>query len=475
MINYNAKTKVVATLGPKSRSPEVLTDLIKAGVDVFRLNFSHGTHEEHGKTIEMIHQINKELSAHTAILADLQGPKIRLGELENGPFDLEKGDKIILTTQKIKGTREKVYLSYDRFAEDVKEGEIIRIDDGKIDLEVTKILNKQEVELTTVFGGTIRERKGVNLPNTQISLPSLTQKDITDLEYILTQNISWIALSFVRSANDIIKLRGMIEFKAHPAKIIAKIEKPEAVTDLANIIEAADAVMVARGDLGVEIPVEDVPSVQKQIVNQCVAASKPVIIATQMMESMISNSMPTRAEITDVANAIYDGADAVMLSGETAVGMHPVKVVETMQRILERSEEDIRIYNRHHFLDKSSPKYVSDAICYNTISIAEEIGAKAVIATTKSGYTAFTLSSFRPKAKIYAFTENKELLDTLSLLWGVRAFYYDNFVDLEESITAMIEILKGRGLVEKKDIVLFTAAIPISTRGATNMIRVCTV
>lgn len=475
MANPNTKTKVVATLGPSCLDKKILKSLIETGVDVFRLNFSHGSHENHGNSVKLINQINKEIGSKTAILADLQGPKIRLGELQDGPFEVKTGDRIILTTKKIKGTKKKLYLSYESFAQDARIGETVKIDDGKIELKVVEIVNATDVMVEVVYGGLIQQKKGVNLPETKISIPSLTEKDIKDLEYILTLDISWIALSFVRTANDIIKLRGMIEFKGHPAKIVAKIEKPEALENLDAIIEASDAVMVARGDLGVEIPVENVPTAQKNIVKKCIEASKPVIIATQMMESMIEAPIPTRAEVTDVANAIYDGADAVMLSGETAVGKYPVKVVETMQRILERSELDDRIYNLPHKLDKTSSKFLSDAVCYNAISISEEVGAKAIICTTKSGYTAFTLASYRPKAKIYAFTENKELLNTLSLVWGVRVFLFTTYKNNNERVKGLQEMLVENGLLEKGDIVLNTGGVPIKSGNPTNFIRLSTI
>jgi len=475
MSNHKTKTKVVATIGPSTKSDAAMTKLIEAGVDVIRLNFSHSSHDEHKSSIEKIHKINKKLKTNTAILVDLQGPKLRLGELKEKSFDLKTGDEIIFTTKKVVGTNKKVHISYADFAIDAKVGEAVKVDDGKIELKVIKILSTTDVLLKTIYGGPVKPRKGINLPDTEISVPSLTPKDINDLEFILQQDISWIALSFVRKANDIIKLRGMIEFKGHPAKIIAKIEKPEAVANLDAIIAASDAIMVARGDLGVEVPVEDVPMIQKSIVTKCIAASKPVIIATQMMESMIENAVPSRAEVTDVANAVFDGADAVMLSGETAVGKHPFKVIETIQKIAERSEEQSSIYNLRHILDPKSNKFLSNAICYNAIFLSQEIGAKAIIATTKSGYTAFALSSFRPKANIYAFTENAELLNTLSLLWGVRAFHYTNFNNHRDMMDNLEELLKEKGLLDSGDIVLITGSIPVQERNSTNFIKVSVV
>jgi len=472
-MNTQTKTKVIATVGPASRNEKTLMAMVEAGVDVFRLNFSHSTHEEHGESIKMIEKINKKLGKNVAVLADLQGPKIRLGELKDGPFELKKGDEVIFTTQKVKGTAKKLYLSYESFAEDARVGDRMLIDDGKIEMQVVKLLNSKEVVAKTIYGGMINPRKGVNLPNTNISLPSLTEKDIKDLEFILTQpNISWIALSFVRQYNDVIKLRGMLEFKSHDARIIAKIEKPEAIKDIDNIVKVADAIMVARGDLGVEVPVENVPSLQKMIVRKCLAISKPVIIATQLMESMIHNPSPTRAEVTDVSNAILEGADAVMLSGETAVGKYPAKVIETMQRIIMRSEEMSDIYNRVRTLDPDSPKFLSDAICHNAIDVSEEVAAKAIIGMTKSGYTAFSLASFRPKANIYVFTESKYLLNAVSLIWGVRAFFYNKMVSNDNTIAEVHDFLKEKGLLEKGDIVINTGSMPIHEKGSTNFLKV---
>ncbi len=473
MTLLTTKTKVIATIGPASRNEKTLTEMVKAGVDVFRLNFSHSTHEEHGESIKMIEKINKKLDTNVAILADLQGPKIRLGELKDGPFELKKGDEVIFTTQKVKGTKKKLYLSYKSFADDARVGDRILIDDGKIEMKATKILSEKEVLVTTIYGGMINPRKGVNLPNTDISIPSLTEKDIQDLEFILTQpSISWIALSFVRRYNDVIKLRGMLEFKSHNARIIAKIEKPEAIKDIDNIVKVADAIMVARGDLGVEVPVENVPMLQKMIVRKCLAISKPVIIATQLMESMIHNPSPTRAEVTDVSNAILEGADAVMLSGETAVGKYPAKVVATMQRIIEKSEQMSDIYNRARDLDPESSKFLSDAICHNAIRVSDEVGAKAIIGMTKSGYTAFTLASFRPKANIYVFTQSRYLLNIVSLIWGVKAFYYNNMESNDSTISEVQHILEEKGLVEKGDIVINTGSMPIHEKGPTNFLKV---
>lgn len=474
-IPYN-RTKVVATIGPASSNKKMMTKLIMAGVDVFRLNFSHGNHENHGKTIKLIREINDELKTNIAILADLQGPKIRLGKMKGGPVIIEKDETIIFTTKPIEGTRSAIHIVYDNFINDVEPGEVIKIDDGKIELEVVKLLDDHSAELKANFGGALKQRKGVNFPATQLSVPSMTEKDFEDLKYILTQPVNWIALSFVRTAKEINDLKQLISDAKHPARVIAKIEKPEAIDNIDGIIETTHAVMVARGDLGVEIPVEEVPAAQKMIVEKCIAASKPVIIATQMMESMIDNPMPTRAEITDVANAIYDGADAVMLSGETATGKHPDKVVETMQRIISRTEQDHRIYNLPHNLDKEGEKYLSDAMIYNSSLVAREVDAKAILGMTQTGYTGFKLASYRPEAPIFMFTDKVKLLNMFSLLWGVRAFYYNQFESsVDKGILDLQDILKDKGLIKEGDLVINTGSMPVPEKGPTNYVKVSVV
>lgn len=468
------KTKIVATLGPASHTKKIITQLIQAGVNVFRVNFSHGSHANHAKTIQTIHKVKNELNVNVSVLADLQGPKIRLGQdVENDGVQIQSGDTVILTTDVITSTAKKLYVTYEPLAKDVAIDDKILIDDGKIELKVLSSNNKNEVTCQVTFGGLVKPRKGVNLPDTSISMPSLTPKDLNDLQFILTQNVNWIALSFVRTAKDITELKAMIADKQHPAKVIAKIEKPEALKNIDAIIEATDAVMVARGDLGVEVPLEEIPLTQKNIVRKCVMAAKPVIIATQMMESMIENSSPTRAEITDVANAIFDGADAVMLSGETAMGAHPVKVIETMKRIIAKAEEDESIYQQ-----KGKPKpalnplFLSDAVCYNACRMAKTISAKAILGMTMSGYTAFVLSSFRPKANIYVFTSDAQLLNQLSLLWGVRAYLYHGSESIDTVIDDVQNALQAEGLIKTGDVVINTGSIPLAEKGRTNIIKV---
>ncbi|MFN8284769.1 MAG: pyruvate kinase [Chitinophagales bacterium] len=465
------KTKIVATIGPASNSYEKLVELYKSGVNVFRLNFSHGRHEDHLKVIEHICLLNETLNAHVSILADLQGPKLRTGLMQNNAVELIEGNSIKVTSEDVIGTKEIFSVTYDHLT-DLKEGEFILIDDGKLELQVEEILNDNTLQCKIISGGILSSKKGFNLPNTNISIPSLTEKDLRDFEFIVTQPVNWIALSFVRTAKDILDLKQMIIDRESSLKVIAKIEKPEAVENMESIIKATDAVMIARGDLGVEVAMEEMPLIQKNFIKSCIKQSKPVIIATQVMESMIDMPRPTRAEITDVANGVLDGADAIMLSGETSVGKNPAKVIQTIDRIIRRTEQETGIYNKHLLPDKNSPTFLSDAICFNACQIAEDVNAKAINGMTYSGYTAFMLASNRPKADIHIFTSNKSLLNTLGLVWGVDVFYYDKFVSTDESIDDIIEILKVNNVVETNDIIVSTASMPITGRGRTNMMKI---
>jgi pyruvate kinase len=466
-------TKIVATVGPASSSYAMLLELVKAGVDVFRLNFSHGSHEDHQEVINHINYLNDKYGLHISILADLQGPKLRVGKIENNALEIKAGDILTFVNEECIGTMEKIYMSYDQFAEDVEVGERVLVDDGKLVLEVVETNKKDTVKLKVVFGGTLSSNKGVNLPNTKISLPSLTEKDIRDLNFILTlPSVNWIALSFVRHAKDIKDLRKRIEEKNHNAKIIAKIEKPEAIENIDKIIKASNAIMVARGDLGIEVPMEQLPLMQKDIINKCIQRARPVIVATQMMDSMITNPSPTRAEITDVANAVLDGADAVMLSGETSVGKHPVKVVEAMNKIIDEAEKHHSVSHKRPKPSSKSRTFLSDAVCFNAARTAEEIHAKAIIGMTSSGYTAFKISSFRPKNEIYMFSDRMHMLATLNLLWGVRCFYYDRFTSTDETIQDVTEILKSVGKVKEGDIIVNTGSMPLHRRHRTNMLKV---
>ncbi len=465
-------TKIVATVGPASSSYECLLDLIHAGVDIFRLNFSHGTHEDHLEVIRRITYINEKYNVHIGILADLQGPKLRVGKIKDEPLQLSVGDEITFVNKKCEGTKEAIYMSYQKLAKDVKVGELILVDDGKIQLEVLSTNKKNAVNLKVIHGGPLYSNKGVNLPKTKISLPSLTEKDRKDLDFILTQPINWIALSFVRAPKDMKDLRQLVEAKDHPAKIIAKIEKPEAVDKIDKIIKNSNGIMLARGDLGIEVPIEELPVIQKNIIKKCIQRARPVIVATQMMESMVKNPTPTRPEVTDVANAVLDGADAVMLSGETAIGKHPVLVVETMEKIIETVEN-----NEAYSVDSPMPApkastFLSDTICLNAVNVAKQINAKAMTGMTVSGYTAFKLSSCRPKRKIYIFSEHIHMLATLNLVWGVQCFYYDKYNSTDETIHDLIEILKNAGKVEPSDLVVNLMSMPIKRRFMTNTMKI---
>lgn len=466
-----SKTKIVATMGPASSPPEILEQMIKAGVNICRINFSHGSYDDVKKTIDTIRAINKKLNTYVGILADLQGPKLRIGEVENNSIELIVGNEITITTEKCIGNASKIYITYPQFPMDVAVGNSVLIDDGKILLTVLSTNSKNEVKAKIVYGGTLSSKKGVNLPNTKISLPCLTKKDLEDLDFALENNVEWIGLSFVRSVTDIVDLKEIIKSKNKKARVIAKIEKPEAISEIDNIIDMTDGLMVARGDLGVEMPMEQVPIIQKMLVSKCMNASKPVIVATQMMESMITNFAPTRAEVNDVANAVMDGADAVMLSGETSVGKYPIKVIEAMQRIISSVEHEDSIYYREHPPTVKNQTFISDSICYNACVMSRQAGVKAIISMTNSGYTAFKLSSHRPKANIFIFTDNTYLLTALSLVWGVRGFFYDKYESTDQTIEDLKEYLKREGYVKTDDMVINIASIPMKERGRTNMLK----
>lgn len=465
-------TKIVATVGPASSSYSNLLALIQAGVDCFRLNFSHGNHEDHGEVINHLTYINEKYNLHVSILADLQGPKLRVGKIKDNRLDLKAGEIITFVNKECIGTKEAVYMSYKDFPKDVNPGERVMVDDGKMVFEVMKTNKKDKVQLKCLYDGVLSSNKGVNLPNTKISLPSLTKKDIVDLEFILTQPVHWIALSFVRSAKDIKDLRKRIDAKNHPAKIMAKIEKPEAIEKIDKIIKASNGIMVARGDLGIEMPMEKLPLLQKDIINRCIQWARPVVVATHMMDSMITQPIPTRAEITDVANAVLDGTDAVMLSGETSVGAHPVKVVEAMNKIIEEAEKDFSLKTRRPKANKKSRTFYSDAVCFNAASTAETISAKAIVGMTSSGYTAFKVSSYRPKAEIYIFSDQDHMLSTLNLVWGVRCYYYDKFTTTDDTIKDVTDILKQTGDVVTGDFVVNIGSMPLHRRHRTNMMKI---
>ncbi len=471
-ITDRQKTKIIATIGPACNTKEGLKALVQEGVDVFRLNFSHGTHADHLKVIELATEIIEEYNVPIGLLADLQGPKIRVGEIEGGKLELIQGDILTFVSEPCIGTRAQIYMSYKNFASDVNKGEKVLLDDGKLVLEVVETNKKDTVKLKVLFGTNIASNKGVNLPDTAISQPSLTSKDLKDLAFILTQPINWIALSFVRHANDITELQKIIKENNHYAKVIAKVEKPEAIKNIKQIIKVSDAIMVARGDLGVEVPMEKLPAMQKDIIRRCIQRAKPVIVATQMMESMIENPSPSRAEITDVANAVLDGADCVMLSGETSVGKHPYLVVRAMNKIIGEAEKHYELLNKRPKPGKDSKTFHSDTICITASKMAEDIKAKALLGITVSGYTAFRVSSYRPKTNIYIFSSVRPMLGTMNLIWGVKAFYYDKFTSTDQTIEDLCEILKEKKLLKTGDVVVNTASMPLHKRFMTNTVKI---
>lgn len=464
------RTKIVATVGPATSSKEMLKAIIKEGVNVIRINFSHGEHSDHVEVIKRVREINKEQQIHTALLGDLQGPKIRVGKIKEGT-EVKAGDIIEFTNEEIEGDGTRAYISYKTFPKDVQKGEKILINDGKLVLEIIDTDRKTTVKAKFLNGGKFSSNKGVNLPNTKISMPSLTPKDKEDLAFALEHNMEWIGLSFVRSARDIIELKHLIKKENNLARVIAKIEKPEALEDIDDIIEKTDAIMVARGDLGVEVPMEQVPLIQKELVKKCLRAAKPVIIATQMMESMIESISPTRAEVNDVANAVLDGADAVMLSAETSVGAYPVEVIKAMAKIVEQIEQSELIYHHEFPPELNEERFISDSICYNACRLSQRTDSNAIVTMTHSGYTAAKISSFRPKAGIFAFTGNHSLLNKLSLVWGVQGFYYDKLVSTDHTIADIKYLLKKAGHVVEKDLIINIASMPINEKGQSNMVK----
>lgn len=468
-ISYN-KTKIVATVGPASSSKDMLRALIKEGVDVFRLNFSHGTHADHLKVIHNVRELNTEMGTTVSLLQDLQGPKIRVNEMEPG-IEIVRGQQLVITARELLGNREIVSTSYKTLPQDVKIGDMILIDDGKIELKVVEI---RDIEVVTevVYGGPLKSRKGINLPFTKVSAPSLTEKDLIDLEFGLQNDVDWIALSFVRKAEDIHSMRAIIDKHKSMARIVAKIEKPEALSNIDEIIAITDAVMVARGDLGVEIWMEEVPMVQKMLVEKCNKAGKPVIVATQMMESMIENPRPTRAETNDVANAVMDGADALMLSAETASGKYPLEVIRSMVRTIASVEKNPNIYFRFRDVNPSHSTYINDSLVLAACKLAKDVGAKAIVGMTASGYTAFKSSSHRPNANIFVFTGNKSLINKMNLVWGTNAYHYDRSNSTDETIADVEEILKKEGHVKSGDTFIFLASMPIQDRARTNTLKI---
>ena len=469
----NKKTKIVATLGPATSSKKVLKAMLDEGANVFRINFSHADYADVKERVQMIRELNDEFGYNASILADLQGPKLRVGVMK-GEVIVNPGDEIIFATGKrFEGTKKRVYMTYDNFPQDAKKGERILLDDGKLIFEVISTDKKTEVKAKVIQGGPLRSKKGVNLPNTNISQPALTEKDIEDAIYACQLKVDWIALSFVRHAEDLMVLQELIkEHSDHKIPIIAKIEKPEGVANIDKIVAYCDGLMVARGDLGVEIPAEEVPLVQKQLVLRAKKARIPVIIATQMMETMIDSLTPTRAEVNDVANSVMDGADAVMLSGETSVGKYPVEVIRQMASIIRSVENSDLIKVPHEPPTVRTKRYITKSICYHAALMANEINAKGISTLTNSGYTAFQISAWRPKSHIFVFTSNKRILTQLNLLWGVKAFYYDKFVSTDETIEDVNKMAQDMGYLVKGDMLVSLAAMPIQDKGMVNTLRV---
>jgi pyruvate kinase len=466
------RTKIVATIGPATASKEMLEKIIEAGVNVCRINFSHGAYEDHQQVINNVRRINIEKGIHTAILADLQGPKLRIGKVKDNQIFINVGDEITLTTKECIGDNEKLYINYEEFPRDVSENEIVLLDDGKLQLKVIATDKVKNVKTVVVQGGKLSSNKGVNLPNTKVSLPCLTEKDLADLDFALKNDLEWIGLSFVRSASDIIELKHIIKNNQKASRVVAKIEKPEAITDIDNIIKIADAIMVARGDLGVELPMEQLPMIQKMLVRKCFQFAKPIIIATQMMESMIENITPTRAEVNDVANSVLDGADAIMFSAETSVGKFPVSVIEAAAKIINNVEKFDGIFHRKFVpIQGEKERFISDSICETACNMSEKIDIKAIITMTHSGYTATKIASYRPNAFIFVFTSNKALLNALSLVWGVKCFYYDKLISTDHTIDDIKYILTKDEFLKKGEMVVNITSMPIAEKGKTNMLK----
>jgi pyruvate kinase len=467
------KTKIVATLGPATSSKKVLKAMLDEGANVFRINFSHADYKDVKERVKMIRELNDEFGYNASILADLQGPKLRVGTMK-GEVIVNTGDEIIFATgERFVGTKKRVYMTYDKFPQDAKKGERILLDDGKLIFEVISTDKKKEVKAKVIQGGPLRSKKGVNLPNTNISQPALTEKDIKDAIFACELKVDWLALSFVRHAEDLMILQELIKKHSdHKIPIIAKIEKPEGVANIDKIVAYCDGLMVARGDLGVEIPAEEVPLVQKQLVLRAKKARIPVIIATQMMETMIDSLTPTRAEVNDVANSVMDGADAVMLSGETSVGKYPVEVIKQMASIIKSVENSDLIKVPHEPPTIRTKRYITKSICYHAALMANEIDAKGISTLTNSGYTAFQISAWRPKSHILVFTSNRRILTQLNLLWGVTAFFYDKFVSTDETIEDVNKMAQEMGYLQKGDMLVSLAAMPIQEKGMVNTLRI---
>ena len=467
------KTKIVATLGPASSDRETIKSMMIAGVNMFRINFSHAEYDAAKHRVALIRDLNKELGYNVGVLADLQGPKLRVGKMKEGVV-VETGDRVVFTTEKIEeGTPDHVYMNYQSFPKDVNAGERILLDDGKLIFEIVSTDGKSEVISSVIQGGPLKSNKGVNLPNTDVSLPSLTEKDVKDAVFAIEQEVDWIALSFVRHKEDILDLKKLIKkHSSYDIPIISKIEKPQALDNIDEIISHSNGLMVARGDLGVEVPAEGVPLIQKNLVLKAKEARIPVIIATQMMESMIDGLTPSRAEVNDVANSVMDGADAVMLSGETSVGKFPVEVIQTMRKIVIRVENSPLIRKYDHAPRNKNDRFITKSTCYHAALMATEIEAKAICTLTNSGYTAYQISAWRPDSSILVFTSNKRILSQLNLLWGVKCHYYERFVSTDQTVLDVNNIAKEEGYVKAGDTLVNLLAMPVASKGMVNTLRV---
>ena len=467
------KTKIIATLGPASSSKEMIKKLIKSGVDVLRVNFSHATHDEVERIVDDVNDLRKELGSNVTLLGDLQGPKIRIGELEND-IELKKNQSLsICSNLSDSNGIDKIFISYPSFAKDVKPGENILVDDGKLIFKVISTNKKDTVDIKVVQEGVLKPRKGVNLPNTKISQPALTEKDIDDAKFAVKKSFDWIALSFVRSKKDVLQLRELLESQCdYHIPIISKIEKPQAIEKIDSIIKVSNGIMVARGDLGIEIPAEEVPLNQKKIVAKCKKRGIPVVIATQMMESMIDSLTPSRAEVNDVANSVMDGADAIMLSGETSMGKYPCEVVKKIGDIIHGVEDSPLIKIPIDLPGIKSDRLITKSICKNAATIANEIGASAICTLTNSGYTGWQISSWRPSALVIVFTSNKKILTQMNLLWGVKGVYYNNFESTDKTVEEVNSLSLENKYIKKGDFVINLAAMPIYEKGQVNTLRI---
>ena len=467
------KTKIIATLGPASSSKEMIKKLIKSGVDVLRVNFSHATHDEVERIVDNVNDLRNELGSNVTLLGDLQGPKIRIGELEKD-IELKKNQSLSICSNLSESNGvDKIFISYPSFAKDVKPGENILVDDGKLIFKVISTNKKDTVDIKVVQEGVLKPRKGVNLPNTKISQPALTEKDIDDAKFAVKKSFDWIALSFVRSKKDVLQLRELIESQCdYHIPIISKIEKPQAIEKIDSIIKVSNGIMVARGDLGIEIPAEEVPLNQKKIVAKCKKRGIPVVIATQMMESMIDSLTPSRAEVNDVANSVMDGADAIMLSGETSMGKYPCEVVKKIGDIIHGVEDSPLIKIPVDLPGIKSDRLITKSICKNAATIANEIGASAICTLTNSGYTGWQISSWRPSALVIVFTSNKKILTQMNLLWGVKGVYYNNFESTDKTVEEVNSLALENKYIKKGDYVINLAAMPIYEKGQVNTLRI---